>query len=232
MRWRTNTSPRIHCTTAALSVARAVTAPQSPLPAIASVVQAGSTQPGFAPGFSFWPLITESHSMSTENRVTVDVVIDSFTEHLRLPRKFVRQVIAAEKAADRIASAKPISPPMTPRAIARIVLALTAHSVGRAVETEKVLGALRYQDGAGQLNPEDEITDVVEASVGWRYRDDIDWRDGTVLVAHDDLTVFVGDSRFAAKDSKVGGMSKFTKINFAALAAIARDLLPNERGVA
>lgn len=170
--------------------------------------------------------------MTTKEVVKVDDVIDAFTEHLNLPRKFVRQVIAAEKAADRIASAKPVSPPMTPRAIARIALALTAPTVGRAVETEKALGSLNYRHGIGQLNPEDEITDLIESSVGWRYRDDFDMRDGVLLVAHDDMVVFVGNSRFSQKDTKAGGLSKFTKITFAALAAIARDLLPAERGIA
>ncbi|RWD55394.1 MAG: hypothetical protein EOS36_27930 [Mesorhizobium sp.] len=170
--------------------------------------------------------------MTIKNRVGVDEVVDAFTNHLRLPRKFVRQVIAAEKAHDRIASARPVSPPMTPRAIARIVLALTSPTVGRAVETEKALGALNYREGEGQLTPEDELTDLVESSVGWRYRGDFDMRDGALLVAHDDSVVLVGNSRFSKNDAKSGGLSRFTKIKFAALAAIARDLLPAERGVA
>ncbi|RVD38551.1 hypothetical protein EN742_17435 [Mesorhizobium sp. M4A.F.Ca.ET.020.02.1.1] len=170
--------------------------------------------------------------MTTKNRVGVDEVVDAFTEHLNLPRKFVRQVIAAEKAQDRIASARPVSPPMTPRAIARIALALTSPTVGRAVETEKALGSLNFREGEGQLTPEDELTDLIESSVGWRYRGDFDIRDGSLIVAHDDAVVWVGKSRFAKKDVKAGGLSKFTKIKFAALAAIARELLPAERGVA
>ena len=169
--------------------------------------------------------------MNTDNRVTVDVVIDTFTEHLKLPRKIVRQVIAAEKAQDRIASAKPISPPMTPRAIARIALALTSPTVGRAVETEKAFGGLCLQSGDGQPTVEDAITDLVEEAVGWRYGD-ADFRDGSMVVAHDDLVMLVGDCRYAAKEAKAGGLSKFTKIKFSALAAIARELLPNDRGVA
>ncbi len=150
-----------------------------------------------------------------------------FAEHLSLPKTFVRGVIKAMKAADRIAAARPVSPPITPRAIAKVLLALTAPSIRKAVETERALGTLRYLAGDGQLNPEDEINDVIEASVGWRYRDDLDMRDGAIVVAHDDNLMTVGGSTFGSKkDQKAGGLSRYTKIKFSAIAGIARALLP------
>lgn len=159
-------------------------------------------------------------------------VNDVFAEHFGLPKPYVRQVIQSLKVAERIASARPVAPPVTPRAIARIVLALTAPSIRKAVETEKALGSLNYRAGEGQLTPEDEITDLIESSVGWRFRDDFDMRDGTILVAHNEQAAWIGESRYAARETKTDGLSKFTKIKFSALASIARELLPDERGVA
>ncbi|MBL8578881.1 MAG: hypothetical protein JNK47_16785 [Mesorhizobium sp.] len=161
--------------------------------------------------------------------------MDVFAEHLGLPRSFVRQVVNALKVAERIASARPVAPEVTPRAIARIALALTAPSIRKAVETERVLGSLGYVAGQGEINPEDEITDLIESSVGWRTRYDFNLRDGAIIVAHEDLVVTVGDSTFGAKGQKAvkaGGLSRFSRIKFSALAAIARELLPNDRGVA
>ncbi|RWO53695.1 hypothetical protein [Mesorhizobium sp.] len=169
--------------------------------------------------------------MTINQRVKVDDVVDAFTKHMKLPRKFVRQVVAAEKAHDRIASAKPVSPPLTPRALARLILAMTAPSVGRAVDTEKSIGALPLAVGDGQPDVETHLTDIVEEACGWRYGDS-DFRDGTFLVGHDNGTVVAGSDTYRSKMPEQPGMLKFTLVHNRAIAAIARELLPNERGVA
>src|SRR5690349_20480061 len=119
--------------------------------------------------------------MPTEKVLATDVV-DVFAEQIGLPRTFVRLVIQNLKVAERIASARPVAPPVTPRAIARITLALTSPSIRRAVETEKTLGSLCLREGDGQPTVEDAVTDMAEEAVGWRYGD-TNFRDGSIVIA-------------------------------------------------
>ncbi|MCF6113873.1 hypothetical protein [Mesorhizobium muleiense] len=147
-----------------------------------------------------------------------------------MSKAYCRQIINALKVANRIDAARPIAPPVTPRAIARIALALTSPSVRHAVDVEQALGALTLASGGGQPTLEDELTDLVETAVGWRYGD-VNFRDGTILIGHDTGSVIIGQSRYAAKSSVPGGLQRITLVTNRAIAQIARELLPSERGI-
>jgi hypothetical protein len=152
-------------------------------------------------------------------------VVDVFVEHLNQPKPFVRQVIGTLKAADRIDSGRPISPPMTPRSIARILLALASPNIKDSARHGQALGALPLSEGDSQPNLETALTDIVEEAAGWR-NGDTNFRDDRVVLA--DSFASVGSATFrAGKPSR--GLHRFIAIDTAAIARIARALLPFER---
>lgn len=171
--------------------------------------------------------------MESESRVLARDVIDVFAEHFSLPRSFCRQVITSLKVAGRVEAARPVAPPVTPRAVARIAIALSSPSVRLAVETERALSHLPLASGDGQPTFEDAVTDIVEQAAGWRYGD-ADFRDGTVVVGHDAPSAVVGETTTYGRTSAASkpALRKFTVISNRSIAAVARELLPTERGTA
>ncbi|MEI5680649.1 MULTISPECIES: hypothetical protein [unclassified Mesorhizobium] len=167
--------------------------------------------------------------MTTEHRKLVRDVVDVFVENLQLPPKFVRQIIAALKARNRIDSGRPVSPEPTPRAIARTLLALTSSTIRDAVDTEQRIGALNLAVGVGQPTLEDELTDLVETAVGWRFGD-IDFRDGSILVGEG--RAIINAAHYRGKPTGKTGLQRFTLLTNRAVAQISRELLPAERGAA
>lgn len=171
--------------------------------------------------------------METTPRVLARDVIDVFAEHFKLPKSFCRQVITSLKVAGRVEAARPVSPPVTPRALARIAIALSSPSVRAAIETERALSHLPLNSGDGHPTLEDAVTDIVEQAAGWRYGD-ADFRDGTVVIGHDMPSAVVGETTtYRRQDaSSKPALRKFTVISNRAIAAVARELLPAERGAA
>jgi hypothetical protein len=153
-------------------------------------------------------------------------VIDVVAAHLNLPKSFVRQIITALKAAGRIDSARPISPPVTPRAIARIVLALASPSIKDAVRVGKAIGELPIVMGDGQPSAEDELADMVEEAAGWR-NGGTNFRDGRIVLSGSQAAI-IGSSTFRT-DARAKGLERLVVIDNSAVANVARDLLPNER---
>lgn len=96
-------------------------------------------------------------------RIHSDILPDCLVRETRQPRPFICQVIRHMKAAGRIAAGRPYAPPLTPRDIARQILALSAASPGTAVAHERDVGRLALSDGDGPPNAEAAIISLIEA---------------------------------------------------------------------
>lgn len=167
--------------------------------------------------------------MTTEPRVLARDVPAVFAEHFNVPPKFARQVIVALKARDRIDAARPVAPEPTPRAIARIVLALTSPTIRDAADIGQALGAMPLSSGDGQPTLEDQIADMVEEAAGWR-NGDTNFRDGAIVIGHTVGNAVIGDVTFrGTSPATKPGLSRFSLITTRAIASVARDLLPTER---
>ena len=159
--------------------------------------------------------------MTNSNPLAGDVV-NVFVEHLHLPKPFVRQVIGVLKAADRIDSGRPVTPPPTPRGIARILLALASPTIKDAVRHGRGLGTMALHAGDNHLDLETALTDIVEEAAGWRSGD-TNFRDGKVVVS--DHTAFIGSAIYRSEGPHPG-LQRFISIEARAIAQIARELLP------
>lgn len=155
----------------------------------------------------------------------------------QLPHAFVRQVVAALKARDRISTGRPISPPTTPRDIARILLALSAGTPGRAVDTEGRVGCLPLLLGDGEPSAEGEIVAIIERAAGW-CESDINFRFGSILIAPAAEIVDIRVKNYGtetmirnyrATPNKATGAAYFFNVPLNVVARIARDILPIER---
>lgn len=162
--------------------------------------------------------------MIKEQHLVADINA-TFSRHLGLSIKFVRQVVSKLKMHDRIESARPNHPPVTAGMIARILFGLTSTNIRDAAEIEKALGALPIYTGDGQPTLEVQLTDLVQEAIGTRYGD-TDFRDGQILVGHSTGVVIANGSIYrAASAPEKPGVQKFTAINHQAIARIARDLM-------
>lgn len=174
--------------------------------------------------------------MKTE-RVLARDVNATIARETQLAPALIRQVVAALKARDRIGTGRPISPPTTPRDIARILLALSAGTPGKAVDTSDRVGSLPLLLGDGEPSAEGEIVAIIERAAGWRDGD-INFREGSILIAPDAEMVDIRIRHYGAETlirnyratpSKAAGAAYFFNIPMAVVARIARDILPIER---
>lgn len=161
----------------------------------------------------------------TNSPALVGDVVNVLVEHLSLPKPFVRQVIGTLKAADRIDSGRPISPPMTPRSIARVLLALASPSIKDAARYGETLGAMPLYAGDGQPTLEVALTDLIEEAAGWR-NGNTNFRDDKIVV--NECVAHVGAATFQS-GSPSNGLHRFIAIDTSAISRIACALLPIDR---
>lgn len=171
--------------------------------------------------FLFNLRITGFHSMAMSTPLATDVVAAA-AEHLAVPTRFARQVIAALKAADRVDSARPISPVPTPLSITRILLALASPTIVEAVRRGERLGNLPLFSGDGQPTLEVALEDLVEEAAGWR-NGTTDFRSGKIILGEG--VAFIGDAIYRDAD-ETRGLARFIAIDNQSIAALTRDLLP------
>ncbi|RCW80925.1 hypothetical protein [Phyllobacterium bourgognense] len=153
-----------------------------------------------------------------------------------LPLPFIRQVIIALKKGRRIGVGRPISPTTTPRDVARIVLALSASSLGLAGDAEWRVGRLHLFAGAGKETAETELLDLIETAAGW-HEPKIDFRHGSLLIGQTVPMLDIRGQDFAgapvictyrSTEDRPELAQSFFLLPLSALRKIARDLLPTE----
>lgn len=150
-------------------------------------------------------------------------LISTFADQLNLPIRTVRQTVDALKARDRIGSGRPISPPITARDLARIILALTSPTLRGCVDHEMRLGAISLFTGDGQPTVETQLSDMIEEAVGMRYGAS-NFRDGQIVFG--DNAVLFGTSNYKLRGSESLAYTRFIAVHSRAIAAIARILMP------
>lgn len=171
--------------------------------------------------------------MLENQRVFARDIDNSVAAATGLPVVFVRQVIKNLKTRGLVASGRPVAPPVTPQAIARILLGSADQLSSRAPDLAVDLGRLPLVSGVGEPSAEAEIVGLVEEAAGWT-ESKVDFRHGHIALSPTaDLVdvhvrVFDGDDIRSVYRS---GMSfdtahRFLTIPMSALARIARDLLP------
>jgi hypothetical protein len=101
---------------------------------------------------------------------------------LDIPDSFVRQVIIRLKSDRRIEATRPVTTPMTPCSLARIVIGLAAPTPSRATEIERRIGALPRLSGDGEDTVEAELTAIITEAAG-TGDGDIDFRTGDILIS-------------------------------------------------
>lgn len=175
--------------------------------------------------------------MKNEHRILARDVHGSIHNATALPIPFIRQVVLALKQRRRIGMGRPISPPITPRDIARIVLGLSASSLGLAADTEWKIGRLPLFAGDGQQTAEAELVDLIEQAAGW-HTSKVDFRNLSILVGQTvpmldirghglDGSPIIRTFRVDDDDGSQRAQSFFL-LPMMALRKIARDLLPTE----
>lgn len=151
---------------------------------------------------------------------------------LGLPRPFVRNVTRRLKDAGRIGAARPVPPPLTSRDLARMILACCAVAPVHAPATAENIGTLPRVAGAGAINVEVELIDLIDAMAG-HVESEFDFSEGELILSADGEYGLVQlhseggalPTRIYRTSAPRDGIQRVTVLPVNTIARIARQLL-------
>jgi hypothetical protein len=155
---------------------------------------------------------------------------DVIARELGLPSSIVHNSLRKLKETGRIAGRRPVSPPLTSRDLARIILGLAAPLPVNAPGVEQTLGSLPRTSGDGAVNAETEIVDLLDEAAG-TVHGNIDFRTGDILIsANGDFLAVSGErdgvafNRTYRRNVQAEGMQRIARIPLQILRRIALQL--------